>query len=80
MIIVPLHQPRLRGIASAMAGKARKYILRSYFSGFPQRDDLEIVEEELPPIKDGGALILLSLFSVGAGFLRLAPLRTRLQL
>ena len=39
-----------------MAMKARKYILRSYFSGFPQRDALEIVEEELPPIKDGGAL------------------------
>nr|CAC38761.1 leukotriene B4 [Geodia cydonium] len=36
-----------------MATKIRKYVLRSHFSGFPQRDALEIVEEELPPIKDG---------------------------
>ena len=57
--IIIIHQPRLRRIipvASTMAVKARKYILRSYFSGFPQRDALKIVEEELPPIKDGGVL------------------------
>ena len=34
--------------------KARKYVLRSHFSGVPKREDLEIVEEELPPLKDGG--------------------------
>ena len=34
--------------------KARKWVLRSHFSGMPKREDLEIVEEELPPIKDGG--------------------------
>ena len=34
--------------------KARKWVLRSQFSGQPKREDLEIVEEELPPIKDGG--------------------------
>ena len=37
-----------------MAAKTRKYVLRSHFSGFPQRDALEIIEEDLPPIKDGG--------------------------
>ena len=34
--------------------KARKWVLRSHFAGMPKREDLEIVEEELPPIKDGG--------------------------
>ena len=34
--------------------KARKYVLRSHFSGLPKREDLKIVEEELPAIKDGG--------------------------
>ena len=34
--------------------KARKYVLRSHFSGLPKREDLEIVEEELPALKDGG--------------------------
>ena len=34
--------------------KARKWVLRSHFSGLPKREDLEIVEEELPPLKDGG--------------------------
>ena len=34
--------------------KARKYVLRSHFSGLPKREDLEIVEEELPALQDGG--------------------------
>ena len=34
--------------------KARKYVLRSQFSGPAKREDLELVEEELPPLKDGG--------------------------
>ena len=34
--------------------KARKWVVRSHFVGQPKREDLEIVEEELPPIKDGG--------------------------
>ena len=33
--------------------KCRKWVLRSHFSGLPKREDLEIVEEELPPLKDG---------------------------
>ncbi len=32
----------------------RKYVLRSYFEGMPKREDLELVEETLPPLKDGG--------------------------
>ena len=39
-----------------MATKTRKYVLRSHFSGFPQRDALEIVEEDLPALKDGGLI------------------------
>ena len=34
--------------------KARKWVVRSHFVGQPKREDLEIVEEELPSIKDGG--------------------------
>ena len=34
--------------------KCRKWVLRSHFSGLPKKEDLEIVEEELPPLKDGG--------------------------
>lgn len=33
--------------------KARKYILEKIFDGVPKRDDLKLVEEELPPLKDG---------------------------
>ena len=39
-----------------MSTKARKYVLRSHFSGLPKREDLEIVEETLPSLKDGGGL------------------------
>ena len=34
--------------------KAKRWILRKSFQGLPKREDLEIVEEELPPLKDGG--------------------------
>ncbi len=34
--------------------KRLKYVLKSHFSGMPKREDLEIVEEVLPPLKDGG--------------------------
>ena len=32
----------------------RKYVLKSHFSGLPKRGDLEIVEETLLPLQDGG--------------------------
>jgi len=44
--------------------KARKWVLRSQFSGQPKREDLEIVEEELPPIKDGEFLCEAQWWSV----------------
>ena len=34
--------------------KCRKWIIKNHFSGMPKREDLYIVEEELPPLKDGG--------------------------
>ena len=34
--------------------KCRKWILNNHFSGNPKREDLDLVEEELPPLKDGG--------------------------
>ena len=40
------------------AVKCRKYILKSHFSGMPKREDLEIVEETLPALQDGGGLSL----------------------
>ena len=43
--------------------KARKWVLRSQFSGQPKREDLEIVEEELPPIKDGGQRSSMEVYS-----------------
>lgn len=37
-----------------MAQICRKWIKRDKFVGFPKRDDLEIVEESLPPLENGG--------------------------
>lgn len=34
--------------------KAKKYILVRHFDGLPKKEDLKIVEEELPALKDGG--------------------------
>lgn len=34
--------------------KQRRYVIKSLFDGLPKREDLEIVEETLPPLKDGG--------------------------
>ena len=44
-------------ISQCMMVKCRKWVLRSHFSGLPKREDLEIVEEELPPLKDGGKAV-----------------------
>lgn len=37
--------------------KAKKYILRKEFEGLPKPGDLELVEEDLPALKDGGELL-----------------------
>lgn len=44
--------------------KARKYVVKKYFDGVPKRDDFEIEEYELPPLKDGEILIKAEWVSV----------------
>ncbi|CAH2097299.1 unnamed protein product [Euphydryas editha] len=44
--------------------KARKYVVRKYFEGVPKRSDFEIVEYELPPLKNGEVLIKTEWVSV----------------
>lgn len=34
--------------------KAKVYTLNKQFDGFPKREDLKLVEEDLPQINDGG--------------------------
>ena len=36
--------------------KGKKYIYAHKFEGMPKLTDLQLVEEELPPVKDGGRL------------------------
>ena len=38
----------------------RKWVVKNSFKGAPKREDLEIVEEELLPLKDGGKLLYLN--------------------
>lgn len=33
---------------------AKKFVLAKHFEGAPKESDLQLIEEELPPIKDGG--------------------------
>uniref|UniRef100_A0A2A4J403 Prostaglandin reductase 1 n=1 Tax=Heliothis virescens TaxID=7102 RepID=A0A2A4J403_HELVI len=44
--------------------KARKYVVKKDFDGLPKREDFEIVEYELPPIKNGEILIKVEYVSV----------------
>lgn len=44
--------------------KARKYVVKKYFDGVPKRDDFEIVEHELPSLKDGEILVKAEWISV----------------
>ncbi len=39
-----------------MSVQCRRWVLKSHFSGLPKREDLDLVEEALEPIKDGGDL------------------------
>jgi prostaglandin reductase 1 len=34
--------------------KAKRYVFQKQFVGLPKATDLKLVEEELPPLKDGG--------------------------
>ncbi|XP_015607850.1 prostaglandin reductase 1 [Cephus cinctus] len=44
--------------------KTQKYVLSKQFEGEPKRSDLTIVEEELPPLKDGEYLVEAEYLSV----------------
>lgn len=36
------------------ARTTKKWIVKTPYKGDPKREDLEIIEEQLPPLKDGG--------------------------
>ncbi|XP_053607436.1 prostaglandin reductase 1-like [Plodia interpunctella] len=42
----------------------RKYVVKKYFQGVPKLSDYEVVEEELPPLKDGEILVKAEWISV----------------
>ncbi|XP_047024544.1 prostaglandin reductase 1-like [Helicoverpa zea] len=44
--------------------KARKYVVKKVFEGLPKREDFEIVEYELPPIRNGEILVKAEWVSV----------------
>ncbi|CAG4961164.1 unnamed protein product [Parnassius apollo] len=44
--------------------KAQKYVVKRNFQGVPKRDDFEIVEYELPPLKDGEVIVKTEWISV----------------
>lgn len=44
--------------------KARNYVVKKRFVGAPKRDDFEVVETELPPIKNGEILVKTEWISV----------------
>ncbi|XP_045497190.1 prostaglandin reductase 1-like [Colias croceus] len=44
--------------------KARKYVVKKHFQGVPKRDDFEIVEYELPPLKQGEFVVKADWISV----------------
>lgn len=44
--------------------KARKYVVKKHFQGVPKRDDYELVEEQLPALKDGEILVKAEYISV----------------
>ncbi|XP_053607501.1 prostaglandin reductase 1-like [Plodia interpunctella] len=44
--------------------KARKQVVLNHFKGVPKREDFKLVEEELPPLKDGEILVKAEWISV----------------
>lgn len=42
--------------------KARKFVLVSYFNGFPKPENLQLVEENLSDISDGGGFYFLEFY------------------
>lgn len=41
--------------------KCKKFVLLQHFKEWPKESDLKIVEEELPPVKEGGKFILVKI-------------------
>merc|ERR1711935_652390 len=44
--------------------KARKFVLKHHFTGLPKPEDFDLVEEDLPPLKDGEIQIKSTFLSV----------------
>ncbi|XP_003227370.1 prostaglandin reductase 1 isoform X1 [Anolis carolinensis] len=44
--------------------RAKTWILKKHFDGFPKHSDFELKETELPPLKDGEVLLQAEFFSV----------------
>jgi hypothetical protein len=42
--------------------KARKFVLQHLFHGEPKPTDFKLVEEELPPLQDGGIRYVMFCF------------------
>lgn len=39
--------------------KAKKFVLVNYFDGFPKPEDLQLVEEDLPNLENGGIIVYI---------------------
>lgn len=48
----------LPSVQVRMVVTAKVYIYQRHFDGFPKEGDLKLVEEVLPPLKNGGNKIL----------------------
>lgn len=46
--------------------RAKKFVLVKHFENLPKESDLEIQEEELPDVKDGGEILLIFFFRLDA--------------
>ena len=44
-------------VVAMAATKCRRWVLKTRSEGIPKQSDFEIVEEELPPLKDGGKFL-----------------------
>nr|CAD7577769.1 unnamed protein product [Timema californicum] len=53
LIFIPEYNVTSSHLEDEVMTKAKKFILARHFDGEPKESDLKLVEEELPPIKDG---------------------------
>ena len=47
---------------SEKCSTCRKWVMKHYFDGYPKKEDLELVEEKLAPLQDGGKVSPWQLF------------------